>query len=149
MPIIKELNFNEDFSQTDQEYAVYRNADKCYMFSDGGDTTIVDIFKDGNAFESSYIGSLSYFMEDDIPRIDLAIVDEKERGKGVMTDLYSFLVDLYGILASDIQMTKSAQRMWKKLSNKYKLTEENLEGDIENGPTRYILRKWYYGIGWL
>lgn len=34
MPIIKELNFNEDFSQTDQEYAVYRNADKCYMFSD-------------------------------------------------------------------------------------------------------------------
>ena len=141
MPIIKDMKYFE-FNETHEEFAVFRNGNMNYLFSEADEMTIVDIFKSGESFETSYIGSLSLFItEDERPIVDLASVAPSEQGKGVMTNLYSFLIEMYGVLISDTQMTTYASKMWNKLGKVYTLTEELCEDDMVEGPTRYVLRK--------
>jgi len=141
MPIIKDFDIH-NISPTNEEISVFSNCGVHYVFSRAEDMTIVDIYKSTDYAEDDFIGSLSVFMSDDIiPIIDLSFVVEKHRRRGHMYNLYCFMVDLYGGLISDIQVTPEANELWMKMSKTYTVKEEVISDDGTPAPTRYVIQE--------
>lgn len=141
MPIIRELEI-KDITPTNDEISVFSNCGVHYVFSEAGDMTIVDIYKTVEYAQDDFIGSLSMFMTDDIiPMVDLSFVAEKYRRQGHMFNLYCFVINMYGGLISDIQITQEASYLWDKLAKCYHRTEERIsdDGDLLC-PTRYVIK---------
>ena len=142
MPIIKELKI-KDTPSTDDEYTLYANKGLNYLFNVVNDMIVVDLYLPMFLYNQiDFVGSLSFFYEEgDYPMIDLAFISEKHRRKGYMYDLYEFLIEKYGAVISDTQISQSAFQMWTKLAKTYTVEEIAIANDGQDSPTRFIVRK--------
>lgn len=128
------------FEETNGEHELHKNGKYIYLLKEDADCSVVDVFLESDECTGmTFVATLSYFLEEDIPLIDYAVVSPEHRNKGIMTELYKFMVELYGVLASDTQISFHAEKIWKKLGKIYTLTDEALYGDM--AITRYVLRK--------
>ena len=144
MPIIRELEI-KDIAPTNGDITVFSNCGVHYVFSEDGESEIavIDIYKTVEYAQDDFIGSVSMFMtEDMVPMIDLAFIVPKYRRQGHMFNLYCFIINMYGGLISDVQITKEASKLWDKLAKCYHRTEEVIadDGDLLC-PTRYIIKE--------
>lgn len=138
MPIIKEFDV-KDIVATDDEYTLYTNKGVNYLFSVVEDMTVVDIYLPLNLYnQNDFIGSLSFFNDYEYPVIDLSFTSDKCRRQGHMYNLYEFLIQKYGGLISDTQVSVSAFMLWNKLKLKYNVQEYKIADDHLDAPTRFI-----------
>lgn len=141
MPLIKEVKF-KDISATDEEYTLYSNKGVNYLFSVVEDMTVVDIYLPLEMYnQNDFIGSMSFFNDYEYPVIDLAFTAEKFRRQGHMFNLYEFIINLYGGLISDTQVSVGAFLLWQKLKTKYKIEEFKIADDNLESPTRFLVEK--------
>lgn len=132
MPIIKPFRFSKLVMTYNGDYFIKKINNGMIIFGKEEDETHylrVETKKETVAI-------LFYFVENDVPIIDLAMAFEKR--KGWMYQAYKTLINAYGILYSDTQVSPESGSLWSKLSNEYSVTEEPTEYETI---TRFVARK--------